>query len=93
MADADAAALGIQRPEDAVVRTILTLRDSASEITANLLAPIVLNPRTRLGRQIVLQDGELPLRFPVLDGLHAANQTEAPAETTIEMEMRSVRAA
>ena len=76
MADADAAALGIQRPEDAVVRTILTLRDSASEITANLLAPIVLNPRTRLGRQIVLQDGELPLRFPVLDGLHAANQTD-----------------
>lgn len=84
MADADAAALGLQRPEDAVVRSILTLRDSAAEITANLLAPIVLNPRTRLGRQIVLQDGELPLRFPVLDGLHAANQVEAPAATELE---------
>lgn len=77
MADADAAALGLQRPEDAIVRSILTLRESATEITANLLAPIVLNPRTRLGRQIVLLDPDLPLRFPVLDGLHASHELDA----------------
>ncbi len=93
MADADAAALGLQRPEDAVVRSILTLRESAAEITANLLAPIVLNPRTRLGRQIVLQDPDLPLRFPVMDGLHASHQAEVTAEPEAPAETEAAHAA
>ncbi len=71
MTDADAAALALTRPSDAMVRTILTLRDSASAITANLMAPIVLNPSMHLGRQIVLQESELPMRFPVMEGLQA----------------------
>ena len=82
MADADAVALGLQQPEDAVVRVILTLRESASEITANLLAPVVLNPQTRLARQIVLQDTSLPLRYPVM----AALQATAPAAVRVEAE-------
>lgn len=93
MADADAAALGLQRPEDAVVRSILTLRESAAEITANLLAPIVLNPRTRLGRQIVLQDPDLPLRFPVMDGLHASKHAEVTAEPEAPAETEAAHAA
>jgi flagellar assembly factor FliW len=75
MTDADAAGLGLTRPSDALVRAILTLRDSASQITANLMAPIILNPSLNLGRQIVLQDAELSLRFAVMDGL----QTVVPA--------------
>jgi flagellar assembly factor FliW len=39
------------------------------EITANLLAPIVLNRESRLARQVVLADSDLPLRFPVLDAM------------------------
>jgi flagellar assembly factor FliW len=75
MTDADAAGLGLTRPADALVRAILTLRDSASAITANLMAPVILNPALRLGRQVVLQDAELSIRFPVMDGL----QTVVPA--------------
>ena len=93
MADADAAALGLAKPEDALVRAILTLRDSAAEITANLLAPIVLNSRTHLGRQIVLQDGEWALKHPVLDGLEAAGGTDSPPEPAIDLEARAVHAA
>jgi flagellar assembly factor FliW len=88
MTDADAAALGLTRPADALVRVILTLRDSASAITANLMAPVVLNPSMRLGRQMVLQETEQSLRFPVLSGLNAVvpadaadNQDEAGAQT------------
>lgn len=93
MADADAAALGLQRPDEAVVRTILTLRDSAAEITANLIAPIVLNPRTRLGRQILLQDSDLPLRFSVLEGLHASQPAAQAEQTDTEAAARSAHAA
>ena len=75
MTDADAAGLGLTRPTDALVRAILTLRDSASAITANLMAPVILNPALRLGRQIVIQDAELAMRFAVMDGL----QTVVPA--------------
>ena len=36
MTDADAAALGLRRPDEAIVRVILTLRESAAAITAGL---------------------------------------------------------
>jgi len=69
LADAEVEALGLARPEDARVRVLLTLHESADGITANLLAPLVLNPRMRRARQVVLQQSELPLRFPVLEAL------------------------
>ena len=69
LADGDAEALGLERPEAAVVRCILTVREDADETTANLLAPIVLNDVTHRGRQVVLQQTELPLRFPVFEQL------------------------
>ncbi len=84
MADPDAAALGLRSPEEAIIRVILTLRESAAAITANLMAPVVLNPLTRLGRQVVLQDSDLPLRFPVLDGLQA-HQAEVPAAASADL--------
>ena len=69
LTDGDAAALGLDAPEAAVVRCILTVRDEADGTTANLLAPIVLNEATHRGRQVVLQQTALPLRFPVFDQL------------------------
>jgi flagellar assembly factor FliW len=69
LGDAEVEALGLARPEDARVRVILTLHESAEGITANLMAPLVLNPRMRRARQVVLQESDLPLRFPVLEAL------------------------
>lgn len=69
LADRDCEDLGLQEPQDALVRCVLTLHDSAELITANLLAPLVLNRRGHRGRQIVLQDSNLPLRFPVFEAL------------------------
>ncbi|AHV99349.1 flagellar assembly protein FliW [Paenibacillus sabinae] len=36
------------------VRAIVTIRDTVEESTLNLLAPVVLNPEKRLGKQVVL---------------------------------------
>jgi flagellar assembly factor FliW len=69
LSDADCDALALSRPEDAAVRCILTLKQSADEITANLLAPVVLSRTSHRARQIVLQDSNLPLRFPVIEAL------------------------
>ncbi len=80
LGDADAGALGLGRAEDATVRCLLTIRAQAAAITANLMAPIVLNTRARRGRQIVLQDSVWPLRFPVLDGIESLDGEAAPQE-------------
>lgn len=67
--DREAEDLGLTRAEDATVRCILTLYEGVEETTANLLAPLVLHEGTRRGRQIVLQDSSLPMRFEVFEAL------------------------
>lgn len=67
--DADADALGLKAPEDALIRCVLTLHDDAEQTTANLVAPVVLNRRTRKGRQVVLQGTNLSMRYPVFESL------------------------
>lgn len=46
--------LGIRKQEEAAVYVILTLRQGGREITANLLAPLVINTANNTGRQIIL---------------------------------------
>ena len=70
--DRDAEELGMEGPEDAFVRCILTLREAPEDVTANLLAPIVFCRRTHLARQVVLQESEYPLRRPVFSTLGLA---------------------
>lgn len=42
-------------PADVVVLALVTVPERARELTANLLAPLVLDARTRTGRQVVLE--------------------------------------
>jgi flagellar assembly factor FliW len=62
--DASAARLGLIDAEDALLLVVLTVGASAADATANLLAPVVINQRTRAAGQILLQ-GEWPLRAPL----------------------------
>lgn len=78
--DADALALRLDRPEDAMVRSILAMREDPEEITANLLAPLVLNPAAGLGGQVLLQDSDWPLRVPVFEALERASAASASKE-------------
>lgn len=56
--------LQAENVEDVLVYVIVTLKETFEESTLNLLAPVVINNRTKLGKQIVLQDNaEHPLRF------------------------------
>lgn len=72
LSETDVEALGVQAPEDVLVRCIVTLREDPSGITANLLAPVVFSRRTHLARQIILQDQELPIRFPLFETIELA---------------------
>jgi len=61
----------IEKPEDVLVLSIVTIRQPFSESTINLLAPLVLNVRTGAGRQLILQGTEYQVKaslFPLRDG-------------------------
>ena len=56
--DDDAAGLQLTDPTDALVLVVITVGEQAEEATANLLGPLVINTRARLGAQVVLPDGD-----------------------------------
>ncbi len=53
--DADALALDLTDAKQAAVLTLITISQDVSAATANLLAPIVINTRTCLARQVILE--------------------------------------
>ncbi len=57
--------LSLENINDAVVYSILTIPQVVTEMNANLKAPIIINNKSKLGRQIVLQDSKLEVRYPM----------------------------
>ena len=51
----EAAALGLMRPEEAAVLTLVTISPEGEAVTTNLMAPIVINTKTRRGRQVIVE--------------------------------------
>ncbi|MDF2669750.1 MAG: flagellar assembly factor FliW [Paenibacillus sp.] len=46
--------LGVAEPQDVTVWSIVSVTESMASSTINLLAPVVINEKTRLGKQIIL---------------------------------------
>lgn len=61
-----ASTIGLEDAADALVLLVVTVGGSAAESTANLLAPIVLNSRTRQAAQVLQASGDLPLQAPLI---------------------------
>ncbi len=65
LGDEDAQALGLEQPSDAMVLTLVVIPEDARKMTTNLAGPLVVNVKTRVGYQIVLNAEAYPLRHPV----------------------------
>ena len=57
--------LDIQHPEDFVTLCVVLVAQQGAEMTMNLLAPIVVNVRSRIGRQVTLETGGYSVRTPI----------------------------
>lgn len=57
--------LDLQDADECLLLVIVTLGERASDATANLLGPLVINTRTRRGRQAVLADSPHGTRVPL----------------------------
>lgn len=64
--DATAAELGVTTADDVLLLSILTAGESLVSTTANLLAPLLVNPRTQRARQVVLDDPALSTTTPLV---------------------------
>ena len=59
------AALGLTGDAEPLLLVVVTVAESLSTSTANLLAPIAVNPATLAAAQVVLTGSSLPLRAPL----------------------------
>ena len=61
-------ALGLPDADDLLVLLVITAGDTLADTTVNLMAPIVVNQRSRCAVQLVLGASGLPVRAPLLAG-------------------------
>jgi flagellar assembly factor FliW len=60
--DQECDTLGLAEVSDALILTVLTPGEDAASTTANLLAPMVINSRTRDAAQVILTGSDWPVR-------------------------------
>jgi flagellar assembly factor FliW len=77
--------LELTRPEDFSMLGVLVIPETGTP-TMNLLAPIIINLKTRIGRQVTIErgdptQGEYQVRVPIILGDPSASE---PAEATPE---------
>ena len=56
------AALELEHPDDFSILCVVVVTKGAEEMTMNLLAPVIINLRTRRGRQVMLESSEYSVR-------------------------------
>lgn len=72
--DALLSSVGIERPEDALVLSIVTVPPDGSPITANLMGPLIVDRASRRGVQAVMTDPRWQTKHDVLAELAAAGK-------------------
>ncbi len=69
LSKSDLESLGLASIAEGRMLTIITIPADPTQMTANLKAPIVINPLKRAARQCVLQDNSLQIREPIFSKL------------------------
>lgn len=62
------AELQIEKEQDVVLYSIVTLNSNPSKITANLMAPIVINIEKKLGQQVIIENSKYKIKEPIVQG-------------------------
>lgn len=74
--------LKLDNVNQSAVFSILTIGEDISEMTANLKAPLVINLKEKVARQVVLQENEYSIKHPMFKELRAHLMTIASARQT-----------
>lgn len=77
LSEPDRLALGLETGEKPLIFVIASVEDSGNNVTINLRAPLVIHPRRRVARQVVLADSRWDIQHPILE--RARQRTTARA--------------
>lgn len=72
-------ALQLQNAEDFTILCVVVVTKDAEEMTMNLMAPVVLNLKTRRARQVMLENSPYSVRTPIPRKQAEAQGTAQPA--------------
>ncbi len=67
----DLSGLGDSSPGDLVMLSIITIPQEVEQMTANLQAPLVINPAKRLGKQVIVQSSQYTTKHTVFAALQS----------------------
>ena len=76
LSDEDVEELGIQKLEEVVVFSLVVIPDDIKKMTANLLAPLIINATTKKGKQIVLLNKNYSTKHLILEELQKIKKGE-----------------
>ena len=62
-------ALEVDELEDIAVFSIATVGESVQDTTANLMSPLIVNLKSMLGEQVILENSTYPVQFHIWDAL------------------------
>lgn len=89
--------LKLDNINQSIVFTILTIPRDVTQMTANLKAPVVVNLKDQVGRQVVLQENEYTLKHLMfkelkarLATIEAAKATEGRRAASLPINLRSM---
>ena len=57
----------IEDAKDLFILNVVVIPSDIKEMTTNLAAPIIINAAKGLGKQIIIDAKEMPIRFPIYD--------------------------
>jgi flagellar assembly factor FliW len=63
--DSSVVELEVEKPEDVLVFTIVTVQGNLKEATTNLKAPVIININKRQAKQIVIEKGDYLIKQPL----------------------------
>lgn len=61
--------LNIDSKNDLLIMNVVVIPSDLKEMTVNLAAPILINAKRGIGKQIIIDANELPIRFPVYEAV------------------------
>jgi flagellar assembly factor FliW len=61
--------LFVESQNDLLVMNVVVIPDQVDKMTVNLAAPIVINTKRGIGKQIIIDAQALPIRWPVYDAI------------------------
>lgn len=76
--------LGIEDASDVYLYVIVRLKSEFRDMTANLLAPLLINPKTQKGTQFILHDSGYGLKHKIFQQDDQGEEAETKADETAE---------